>query len=1210
MLILIMAIGGVAFADTPPARSINSFTYDGTGTNAISSTLFGGKKALDINVANTEAQPAFFSTVVSGAVIDPRDIRTLTPADVVTAEQGGVWNIQNITGTIPLPTGAATEATLGSIDGKITTTVNGIKVDIGASVLSGAVDSRLQDGAGNDITSTDNGGKQSLDVNVTGSALPTGAATEITLGALNTKVVTTVDGIKVDGSAVTQPVSIATVPLPTGAATEATLSAINTKTPTLGQKAMVGSIPVVIASDQSAFATTNSNLDVLLSTRATEATLSTRATEATLSAINNKTRAFDLDSGAGAENVQGVNLRFAANGGSVQAGTSANPIRVDPIGITIQPVNGTVTANIGTTNGLALESTQSAMSAKLPATLGQKTSANSFPVVLASDQSGLAVSQSGTWNINNITGAISLPTGAATSTLQSTINTTLGTSLPRRLQDGAGNNVTSQANGGQRALDVGINIGGVQVDPRSIRALTSGGDSVTAVQGGVWNVGLTGAVPLPAGAATEAKQDTGNTTLSNINNKIRTFDGDTGAPAELMQGVLLRRSAPGGSVEAGTSINPLRVDVTGATTQPVSVSALPLPTGAATAAKQDTNTAAINAVTSQLDVLLSTRASESTLNTLNSKFSSLGQKTMGNSVPVVLSSDQSAIPISGTVTASIADVATEAKQDAQIVILSAIDSKLGSVDTDNVTVVSSALPTGAATSANQTSGNALLTTIDSSISSLSAKFNSLGQKVMAGSVPVVISSDQSDVPFRLKDVDGTGITSSLVSGRQAIDVNAVGVTTAQLEDLTVVDTISALNDTVNLAINGISGSKALVTGTWDGTIKFEVSLDGSVWHPAGSFSGTTGVSLSQTGITTNDVVVLVGIAGAMHIRARADSWTSGTATVLINASNGVSNVFANNLKADNFKVQLFGDDITQPVQVDGSGNLQVVQSGVWNIQDITGTIALPTGAATSANQTTVIGHVDGIEGLLTTIEANQLPDNHQVVVSSSALPTGAATSALQSTGNTSLDSIDTDIDVALSTRATEATVSAINAKLGSLGQKAMVGSAPVVIASDQTPIPASQSGTWAVTSPTASNFNAQVVGNVASGIADSGNPVKIGGTYNATQQVFGDGQRANAQMDSWGAIHTTGAWNYTTVSGATTTAKSSAGRLNTVCMNSQVNGLVITLYDNTTATGTVIATITPPNGTQPFCMNYGGILFTTGLTIVVNNASQVTATWK
>ncbi len=51
-----------------------------------------------------------------------------------------------------------------------------------------------------------------------------------------------------------------------------------------------------------------------------------------------------------------------------------------------------------------------------------------------------------------------------------------------KLDDGSGNALTSQANGGQQALDVGINVGGVQIDPRDIRALTSS-DVVTANQG-------------------------------------------------------------------------------------------------------------------------------------------------------------------------------------------------------------------------------------------------------------------------------------------------------------------------------------------------------------------------------------------------------------------------------------------------------------------------------------------------------------------------------------------------------------------------------------------------------------------------------------------------------------------------------------------------------------------------------------------------------
>lgn len=81
--------------------------------------------------------------------------------------------------------------------------------------------------------------------------------------------------------------------------------------------------------------------------------------------------------------------------------------------------------------------------------VGQETMANSLPVVIASDQTAVPVTQSGTWNINNITGTVTLPTGAATestlaakateSTLQginskitacNTNSVTIGTSLP------------------------------------------------------------------------------------------------------------------------------------------------------------------------------------------------------------------------------------------------------------------------------------------------------------------------------------------------------------------------------------------------------------------------------------------------------------------------------------------------------------------------------------------------------------------------------------------------------------------------------------------------------------------------------------------------------------------------------------------------------------------------------------------------------------
>ena len=95
----------------------------------------------------------------------------------------------------------------------------------------GYVKSRLQDGSGNNITST--GG--ALDVNVS-SGNVTLNATDIEIGAVELKngtddtraTVTAANALKIDGSSVTQPVSAASLPLPTGAATSAKQPALGT----------------------------------------------------------------------------------------------------------------------------------------------------------------------------------------------------------------------------------------------------------------------------------------------------------------------------------------------------------------------------------------------------------------------------------------------------------------------------------------------------------------------------------------------------------------------------------------------------------------------------------------------------------------------------------------------------------------------------------------------------------------------------------------------------------------------------------------------------------------------------------------------------------------------------------------------------------------------------------------------------------------------
>lgn len=78
--------------------------------------------------------------------------------------------------------------------------------------------------------------------------------------------------------------------------------------------------------------------------------------------------------------------------------------------------------------------------------------------------------------------------------------------------------------------------------------------------------------------------------------------------------------------ETGISGTPLRVDPTGTTTQPISATSLPLPTGASTAANQATEIASLASIDAGIPA-------------------ALGQTTMSASMPVTIASDQSVLNV-------------------------------------------------------------------------------------------------------------------------------------------------------------------------------------------------------------------------------------------------------------------------------------------------------------------------------------------------------------------------------------------------------------------------------------------------------------------------------------------------------------------------------------------------------------------------------------
>lgn len=178
-------------------------------------------------------------------------------------------NLINVSATNPLPITGSISATNPSVS------ATGAAVPAQATMAGGSDGTNLRalKVSATGVLSVD-GSAVTQPVSAASLPLPTGAATAAKQPALGTAGtasadVITVQGIasmtalKVDGSAVTQPVSAASLPLPTGASTAAnqttgnsSLSSIDGKTPALGQAVMAASTPVVIASNQSAIPVT------------------------------------------------------------------------------------------------------------------------------------------------------------------------------------------------------------------------------------------------------------------------------------------------------------------------------------------------------------------------------------------------------------------------------------------------------------------------------------------------------------------------------------------------------------------------------------------------------------------------------------------------------------------------------------------------------------------------------------------------------------------------------------------------------------------------------------------------------------------------------------------------------------------------------------------------------------------------------------------
>lgn len=85
--------------------------------------------------------------------------------------------------------------------------------------------------------------------------------------------------------------------------------------------------------------------------------------------------------------------------------------------------------------------------------------------------------------------------------------------------------------------------------------------------------------------------------------------------------------------------------------------------------------------------------------------------------------------------------------------------------------------------------------------------------------------------------------------------------------------------------------------------------------------------------------------------------------------------------------------------------------------------------------------------------------------------------------------------------------------------------------------------------------------------------------------------------------------NITLAAPTTTVIRTTPGILHTITFNKPVATGVVTVYDNTAASGTVLATITTPTSPLPLTLTFDAV-FSTGLTITTATAAQdITVTY-
>jgi hypothetical protein len=581
----------------------------------------------------------------------------------------------------------------------------------------------------------------------------------------------------------------------------------------------------------------------------------------------------------------------------------------------------------------------------------------------------------------------------------------------------------------------------------------------------------------------------------------------------------------------------------------VSASALPLPTGAATSVLQTSGNTSL-----------------STIATNTGNIPAKGQALTSASMPVVLPASQITTltpPTTVTVTQSLGsnlhvDIdnfpATQPVSLATLPALAAGSNAIGSVSVSNfpatqaISATSLPLPTGASTAAG-------LTTINTTLGTPFQAGGSIGNTSFA--------STQSGT-WNLNNISGTvslptGASTSALQTTSNTSLSSIVTNTTGLAlqngsnthlDHQGSGSISSGTGTIIATTNGCSTVVFTTTGTWStAAMLVEGTVDGTNWAPI-NFNIANGAMTA--GFSTNGTyIVPCGGFQQVKLTPYLGIWTSGTLNatwdssvgINLNSANAILSTIATNTGAS-------ATDFTATGTITAlNGSVSITGQGIYTVTaSITGTF------------------------VATLIAQGQLADNTWVQLPMYIIQT--TTPYPQTFTATTPTTVIITGGGYLNVRilASAYTSGTINVSLdGSLSQQTIFSA---------------QLGTWGIT------------GNVASLTADTGNPIKIGAVFNTTMPVAVSGERIDAQSNISGEIAVRSRNNYSNIPGILTkTIKTGRGVLSKIILGTTSGSMTVTIYDNTAASGTSIALLSPIANSACTTVVFD-CEFTTGLTVV------------